>query len=482
MCDGSLCCLRLSSRSDGAEVEAGVKQQLKQMLLSTLPAPGMHPPVAGSSAAPRWRCSRHPGVPAMGAGSSCSAVGGAVHRQGGSIGAATAGVARAAAHPPGQHERQQDSGLKQATLATLGFVCEEVESLEEEVLSQEQVARCNGCDLADSAPATPLRQATAVLCLQVNSVLTAVVAGLRKDEQDAGVRLAAVNALQVRKAGVRETLPRGLAAAGQLTIGGRACRMHWSSRRANFENEQERNYLMQVVCEGAPWAHRRRACGRPPSSAWLALPACTTARLQPYIKDIFSLTQRAISSDEEIGGQAGHRVLVHHLRRGAGAGKTCAPACRQMRQLHRGQSAHASWSHSLQWPGALLQLPALTGSAIFADLTRYSSIQRLRLSGELSQRAPGLVRAVACRLHADRSSAWAATPHSAGEQLEPQASAWQALRAHAPGGLAGHAPDAAAAMTVSLLWQSSAVARRGKTAEAKRRLQDLFTRLPGSVQ
>ncbi|KAG8528831.1 uncharacterized protein KY384_006520 [Bacidia gigantensis] len=82
--------------------------------------------------------------------------------------------------------------LKQASLHTIGFICE----------SEDQ-------DLRDS------------LVQHSNAILTAVVQGARKEETNNDVRLAAVNSLSDCLEFVR----------------------------TNFENEGERNYIMQVICE-----------------------------------------------------------------------------------------------------------------------------------------------------------------------------------------------------------------------------------------
>ncbi len=79
--------------------------------------------------------------------------------------------------------------LKQASLEALGFVCEEIDP--------------------------------AVLESQSNLILTAVVQGMRREEANQDVRLAGTQAL--------------LNALGFV--------------KANFENEHERNYIMQTVCE-----------------------------------------------------------------------------------------------------------------------------------------------------------------------------------------------------------------------------------------
>ncbi|EPY52762.1 karyopherin Kap95 [Schizosaccharomyces cryophilus OY26] len=83
----------------------------------------------------------------------------------------------------------QPSSLKQHSLQTIGYICEAVPP---EVLS-----------------------------IQSNAILTAVVTGARKEEPDVVVRLAALGALYDSLEFVRD----------------------------NFNNEAERNYIMQVVCE-----------------------------------------------------------------------------------------------------------------------------------------------------------------------------------------------------------------------------------------
>ena len=82
--------------------------------------------------------------------------------------------------------------LKKASLQTIGFICE----------AEDQ-------DLRDS------------LVQHSNAILTAVVQGARKEESNLDVRLAAINSLSDSLEFVR----------------------------TNFENEGERNYIMQVICE-----------------------------------------------------------------------------------------------------------------------------------------------------------------------------------------------------------------------------------------
>ena len=82
--------------------------------------------------------------------------------------------------------------LKQASLQTIGYICE----------SEDQ-------DLRDS------------LVAHSNAILTAVVQGARREESNKDVRLAAINSLSDSLEFVR----------------------------TNFDNEGERNYIMQVICE-----------------------------------------------------------------------------------------------------------------------------------------------------------------------------------------------------------------------------------------
>lgn len=120
-------------------------------------------------------------------------------------------------------------GVRQATLEALGYICEEMGALETEVLAPEQI----------------------------NMILTAVVAGMRPEEPSPDVRLAATTALQ------------NAIEFAQL----------------NMENEQERNYLMQVrrasAARGCGWgggagrvqwrmAAVAAPSSPPPGARWLA--------------------------------------------------------------------------------------------------------------------------------------------------------------------------------------------------------------------
>jgi len=87
---------------------------------------------------------------------------------------------------------QAGMAKKEAALNTIGYICEEIADLETD-------------------------------CLQAksNEILTAVVAGMRTEETDQNVKLAAVKALNNA--------------------------LEFASR--NFEVDTERNYILQVICE-----------------------------------------------------------------------------------------------------------------------------------------------------------------------------------------------------------------------------------------
>ncbi|KAI3428693.1 hypothetical protein D9Q98_007516 [Chlorella vulgaris] len=131
--------------------------------------------------------------------------------------------------------------LRQSTLEALGYTCEELGNLDDDFLSQ----------------------------LEVNSILTAVVQGMRKEEPEVDVRHAATVALQ-----------------NALTFA-----------HNNFSNDSERNYVMQIICEGTLADNSRIR-----QASWECL-ACIASgyydKLPSYMQDIFSLTQRTVKGDEE---------------------------------------------------------------------------------------------------------------------------------------------------------------------------------------
>lgn len=94
--------------------------------------------------------------------------------------------------------------LKQASLATIGYICE-----------------TDDTELQDS------------LVQHSNAILTAVVQGARKEETNNDVRLAAITALGDSLEFVR----------------------------SNFDNEGERNYIMQVICEATQSGDSRVEAG-----------------------------------------------------------------------------------------------------------------------------------------------------------------------------------------------------------------------------
>jgi importin subunit beta-1 len=130
------------------------------------------------------------------------------------------------------------ASLKQATLETLGYVCEEISHRD-------------------------LEQA------EVNSVLTAVVQGMNVQHQSSEVRLAGTRAL-----------------FNALEFA-----------QTNFENEMERSYIMKMVCETAmdKEADIRQAA----FECLVSIASTYYDVLEPYMQTIFELTQSAVRGDEE---------------------------------------------------------------------------------------------------------------------------------------------------------------------------------------
>lgn len=132
-------------------------------------------------------------------------------------------------------------GLRHATLEALGYVCEEMAQKPEDVLTPEQV----------------------------NMILTAVVQGMRKEEASADVRLAATTALSNA--------------------------VEFAAH--NFDNDNERNFIMQVVCD-ATLAQDVRIR----TAAFQCLHQIAGAyytKLPAYMEDIYKLTLNAIDKDEQ---------------------------------------------------------------------------------------------------------------------------------------------------------------------------------------
>ncbi|GAA0168318.1 transporter [Lithospermum erythrorhizon] len=135
---------------------------------------------------------------------------------------------------------QQDKppSLRQATLETLGYVCEEI----------------SHHDLVQD---------------EVNAVLTAVVQGMNATEQNHDVRLAATRALY-----------------NAIDFA-----------QTNFKNEMERNFIMKVVCEAAvaQEADIRQAA----FECLVSIASVYYGVLEPYMQTIFELTSSAVKGDEE---------------------------------------------------------------------------------------------------------------------------------------------------------------------------------------
>lgn len=141
-------------------------------------------------------------------------------------------------------QRDQPSSLKQATLETLGFVCEEISDQ----------------DLVQD---------------EVNTVLTAVVQGMSLAEHSPEVRLAATRAL-----------------CNALGFA-----------HSNFENEMERNYIMKVVCETA--LSKEVDIRKAAFECLVSIASTYYEVLEPYMQTLFELTSNAVKGDvEEVALQA----------------------------------------------------------------------------------------------------------------------------------------------------------------------------------
>ncbi|KAH0555962.1 hypothetical protein GP486_006095 [Trichoglossum hirsutum] len=131
--------------------------------------------------------------------------------------------------------------LKQASLATIGFICETEDP-----------------DLRDS------------LTQHSNAILTAVVQGARKEETNSDVRNAAIVALGDSLEFVR----------------------------TNFDNEGERNYIMQVICEATQAEDHRVQQGA--YGCLNRIMALYYDKMSFYMeKALFGLTIMGMKSDEE---------------------------------------------------------------------------------------------------------------------------------------------------------------------------------------
>nr|XP_043629854.1 importin subunit beta-1-like [Erigeron canadensis] len=127
--------------------------------------------------------------------------------------------------------------VKQATLETLGYMCEEVSP---DVVEQDHV----------------------------NKILTAVVQGMSPTESSNDVRLAATRALYNAL----------------------------SFAHANFSNDMERDYIMKVVCEAtlSPEVKIRQAA----FECLVSISSSYYEKIAAYMQDIFNITVKAVKEDE----------------------------------------------------------------------------------------------------------------------------------------------------------------------------------------
>ncbi|XP_044508294.1 importin subunit beta-1 [Mangifera indica] len=133
---------------------------------------------------------------------------------------------------------QLPAHIKQATLETLGYLCEEVSP---DAIDQDHV----------------------------NKILTAVVQGMNANEGNNDVRLAATRALYNAL----------------------------SFAQANFSNDMERDYIMRVVCEAtqSPDLKIRQAA----FECLVSISSTYYEKLAPYMQDIYIITAKAVREDKE---------------------------------------------------------------------------------------------------------------------------------------------------------------------------------------
>eukprot|EP01091_Cochliopodium_minus_P014483 TRINITY_DN491_c0_g1_i1.p1 TRINITY_DN491_c0_g1~~TRINITY_DN491_c0_g1_i1.p1 ORF type:complete len:855 (-),score=232.94 TRINITY_DN491_c0_g1_i1:60-2624(-) len=139
--------------------------------------------------------------------------------------------------------KSQDNGLRQSTLESLGYLCEELEA--------------------------------GTLTQQANLILTAIVHGMRSEETNEEVRLAAITAM-----------------LGTLFF-----------ISNNMKNENERNFIMKVICENTQHSNENVKIR---SFQCLCEIADIYYNFLPfYIQQIFNISMNAITKDKEtIGMQA----------------------------------------------------------------------------------------------------------------------------------------------------------------------------------
>ncbi|KAK4270497.1 hypothetical protein QN277_023527 [Acacia crassicarpa] len=133
---------------------------------------------------------------------------------------------------------QLPAPTRQATLETLGYICEEVSP---DVVDQDHV----------------------------NKILTAVVQGMNSSETNNDVRLAAIHALY-----------NALGFA-----------------QANFSNDMERDFIMRVVCEATLSSELK--IRRAAFECLVAISSTYYEKLAPYMQEIFNITAKAVREDEE---------------------------------------------------------------------------------------------------------------------------------------------------------------------------------------
>ncbi|KAF3782494.1 Importin subunit beta-1 [Nymphaea thermarum] len=138
----------------------------------------------------------------------------------------------------GESQGESSDRVRQATLETLGYLCEEISA---NVLSQDQV----------------------------NSILTAVVQGMNAAERSDDVRLYA-----------SQSLNNAIMFA-----------------ESNFNNDTEREYILKVVCEATTSSNTKIRLAA--FECLVSIASAYYSKLVSYMKDLFIITAKAIKEDDE---------------------------------------------------------------------------------------------------------------------------------------------------------------------------------------
>ena len=234
-------------------------------------------------------------------------------------------------------EQTSSIELKQATLETLGYVCEELAQTE------------GGIDSLDQK--------------EVNFMLTAIIQGMDNSGLNNEVRLAACNALSIA-----------------LTFASE-----------NFSKQEERDYIMQVTCEASVWPDQRIRFAA--FEVLVGVAEEYYEHLESYISAIYDLTVRALQTDdpqiglqaiefwssvceEEIGRMeainAGEKDVVYHQFIEKALGVLTPMLLEQLTKQEEGQDEdETAWNLAMAGGICLNLIANLTGDKVVDGVMQY---------------------------------------------------------------------------------------------------------------